>query len=118
MRTPSQPGDISKSSQPPVTSFQFTNGPVFSFQFFPCLRFGACNWKLLETGNWQLDTEGAAVCEPARVRVAYESTCFPDTEAETAMTTSVQPRETGQRLLSLDVARGITIAFMIMVNNN
>src|SRR5262245_18867488 len=34
------------------------------------------------------------------------------------MTTSVQPRETGQRLLSLDVARGITIAFMIMVNNN
>jgi predicted acyltransferase len=34
------------------------------------------------------------------------------------MTTSVQLRETGQRLLSLDVARGITIAFMIMVNNN
>src|SRR5574339_767948 len=26
--------------------------------------------------------------------------------------------ETAQRLLSLDVARGITIAFMIMVNNN
>jgi predicted acyltransferase len=35
------------------------------------------------------------------------------------MTTSVQNlRQTGQRLLSLDVARGITIAFMIMVNNN
>jgi predicted acyltransferase len=34
------------------------------------------------------------------------------------MTTSVQLRETGKRLLSLDVARGITIAFMIMVNNN
>jgi len=34
------------------------------------------------------------------------------------MTTSVQRRETSQRLLSLDVARGITIAFMIMVNNN
>src|ERR1051325_5546828 len=35
------------------------------------------------------------------------------------MTTSVQTqRQTSQRLLSLDVARGITIAFMIMVNNN
>lgn len=34
------------------------------------------------------------------------------------MTTSVQLRATGRRLLSLDVARGITIAFMIMVNNN
>src|SRR5215831_20157782 len=35
------------------------------------------------------------------------------------MTTSVQQlRETSQRLLSLDVVRGITIAFMIMVNNN
>lgn len=35
------------------------------------------------------------------------------------MTTSVQNvRATSQRLLSLDVARGITIAFMIMVNNN
>jgi predicted acyltransferase len=34
------------------------------------------------------------------------------------MTPSSQLRETGQRLLSLDVARGITIAFMIMVNNN
>jgi predicted acyltransferase len=35
------------------------------------------------------------------------------------MTTSVQnPREPAGRLLSLDVARGITIAFMIMVNNN
>ncbi len=34
------------------------------------------------------------------------------------MTPSVQLRETAQRLLSLDVARGITIAFMIMVNNN
>jgi predicted acyltransferase len=34
------------------------------------------------------------------------------------MTTSIPLRETSQRLLSLDVARGITIAFMIMVNNN
>ncbi len=35
------------------------------------------------------------------------------------MTTSVQnPRQTAHRVLSLDVARGITIAFMIMVNNN
>ncbi len=34
------------------------------------------------------------------------------------MTTSAQLRETRQRLLPLDVARGITIAFMIMVNNN
>ncbi len=35
------------------------------------------------------------------------------------MTPSVQkPNQTTQRLLSLDVARGITIAFMIMVNNN
>jgi predicted acyltransferase len=34
------------------------------------------------------------------------------------MTPSVHLRETAQRLLSLDVARGITIAFMIMVNNN
>ena len=34
------------------------------------------------------------------------------------MTSPVQMRETPQRLLSLDVARGITIAFMIMVNNN
>src|SRR3954468_22989243 len=33
--------------------------------------------------------------------------------------TSPEPvRETARRLLSLDVARGITIAFMIMVNNN
>jgi predicted acyltransferase len=34
------------------------------------------------------------------------------------MTSSQQLREPAQRLLSLDVARGITIAFMIMVNNN
>src|SRR5690242_2246314 len=35
------------------------------------------------------------------------------------MTTSTQQvRAIGQRLLSLDVARGATIAFMIMVNNN
>jgi predicted acyltransferase len=35
------------------------------------------------------------------------------------MTSSAQNlRREGQRLLSLDVARGITIAFMIMVNNN
>src|SRR5262245_26751422 len=34
------------------------------------------------------------------------------------MTSPVQLREPAQRLLSLDVARGITIAFMIMVNNN
>jgi len=34
------------------------------------------------------------------------------------MTSSAERRETAQRLLSLDVARGITIAFMIMVNNN
>src|SRR3954454_24166940 len=33
--------------------------------------------------------------------------------------TSPQPmHEPGRRLLSLDVMRGITIAFMIMVNNN
>ena len=34
------------------------------------------------------------------------------------MTHPVQLREPARRLLSLDVARGITIAFMIMVNNN
>ncbi len=34
------------------------------------------------------------------------------------MTSSVQLREPAPRLLSLDVVRGITIAFMIMVNNN
>src|SRR3954464_6721659 len=35
------------------------------------------------------------------------------------VTTSPTPLVgTGQRLLSLDVLRGITIAFMIMVNNN
>ena len=34
------------------------------------------------------------------------------------MTSPIPVREPGQRLLSLDVARGITIAFMIMVNNN
>src|SRR6476619_7473520 len=34
------------------------------------------------------------------------------------MITPAQMRETPQRLLSLDVARGITIAFRIMVNNN
>jgi predicted acyltransferase len=34
------------------------------------------------------------------------------------MTIPQQPRDTARRLLSLDVARGITIAFMIMVNNN
>ena len=35
-----------------------------------------------------------------------------------AMSTPVTQREPVSRLLSLDVARGITIAFMIMVNNN
>ncbi|MFL6280447.1 MAG: acyltransferase family protein [Vicinamibacterales bacterium] len=34
------------------------------------------------------------------------------------MTTAVHLPEPARRLLSLDVARGITIAFMIMVNNN
>src|SRR6476469_188506 len=34
------------------------------------------------------------------------------------MTSSVPLPEPARRLLSLDVARGITIAFMIMVNNN
>ncbi|MEP6918321.1 MAG: DUF5009 domain-containing protein, partial [Acidobacteriota bacterium] len=34
------------------------------------------------------------------------------------MTSSVHLTEPPRRLLSLDVARGITIAFMIMVNNN
>jgi predicted acyltransferase len=34
------------------------------------------------------------------------------------MTTTVHPSVHASRLLSLDVARGITIAFMIMVNNN
>jgi predicted acyltransferase len=34
------------------------------------------------------------------------------------MSISVQQREPASRLLSLDVARGLTIAFMIMVNNN
>ncbi|MEO5823922.1 MAG: heparan-alpha-glucosaminide N-acetyltransferase domain-containing protein [Vicinamibacteraceae bacterium] len=34
------------------------------------------------------------------------------------MTSSVHPPESTARLSSLDVARGITIAFMIMVNNN
>src|SRR3954453_21391446 len=34
------------------------------------------------------------------------------------MTHPKQVREPVERLLSLDVARGITIAFMIMVNNN
>ena len=34
------------------------------------------------------------------------------------MTTPEQRRDPAPRLLSLDVARGITIAFMIMVNNN
>src|SRR3954463_824897 len=35
-----------------------------------------------------------------------------------AMTSTVHPSVHAPRLLSLDVARGITIAFMIMVNNN
>src|SRR3954469_13140969 len=35
-----------------------------------------------------------------------------------AMTSPVHPSVHAPRLLSLDVARGITIAFMIMVNNN
>src|SRR3954471_1415386 len=35
-----------------------------------------------------------------------------------AMTTTVTPSVQAPRLLSLDVVRGITIAFMIMVNNN
>jgi len=34
------------------------------------------------------------------------------------MTSPLHPGEPARRLLSLDVARGITIAFMIMVNNN
>jgi predicted acyltransferase len=34
------------------------------------------------------------------------------------MTSTVHPSEHSPRLLSLDVVRGITIAFMIMVNNN
>src|SRR3954451_15955269 len=34
------------------------------------------------------------------------------------MTSTVHPSVHAPRLLSLDVARGITIAFMIMVNNN
>ena len=34
------------------------------------------------------------------------------------MTASTHPTDATRRLLSLDVARGITIAFMIMVNNN
>jgi predicted acyltransferase len=34
------------------------------------------------------------------------------------MTSPFHPPESARRLLSLDVARGITIAFMIMVNNN
>ena len=34
------------------------------------------------------------------------------------MTSPVHPPEPARRLLSLDVVRGITIAFMIMVNNN
>jgi hypothetical protein len=38
--------------------------------------------------------------------------------ARTAMTSPLHPREPARRLLSLDVVRGITIAFMIMVNNN
>src|SRR6202012_2680817 len=33
-------------------------------------------------------------------------------------TTTAPPSSPGKRLLSLDVVRGITIAFMIMVNNN
>ena len=34
------------------------------------------------------------------------------------MTSHLHLREPASRLLSLDVVRGITIAFMIMVNNN
>src|SRR3982750_2089310 len=40
------------------------------------------------------------------------------TPNECAMTTPLSRPEPVRRLLSLDVARGITIAFMIMVNNN
>src|SRR5215204_6675592 len=42
----------------------------------------------------------------------------PRHEDRSAMPTSVPCPESAPRLLSLDVARGITIAFMIMVNNN
>src|SRR5579871_6340659 len=42
-----------------------------------------------------------------------------ESAAATTMTNPVTAPRTGlQRLLSLDVVRGITIAFMIMVNNN
>src|SRR4029079_17540588 len=41
-----------------------------------------------------------------------------DVDNSRAMTTPVHRPDTPPRLLSLDVARGITIAFMIMVNNN
>ena len=38
--------------------------------------------------------------------------------ATTIANPAIAPKTGGQRLLSLDVVRGITIAFMIMVNNN
>src|SRR3954466_1576100 len=41
-----------------------------------------------------------------------------DTKADPTMTSSAPVREPAPRLVSLDVVRGITIAFMIMVNNN
>ena len=40
------------------------------------------------------------------------------TQVPSATTSAAELQEPGRRLLSLDVARGITIAFMIMVNNN
>src|SRR6476661_10249532 len=42
----------------------------------------------------------------------------PLTERPFAMTSPVPLPDAARRLLSLDVVRGITIAFMIMVNNN
>ena len=41
-----------------------------------------------------------------------------DTRGRSAMTNPAHLPEPARRLLSLDVVRGITIAFMIMVNNN
>src|SRR6187401_2483120 len=40
------------------------------------------------------------------------------TQVMSAKTSAQDREEPARRLLSLDVARGITIAFMIMVNNN